>query len=71
MTMMNSQFAMNPARRDAILESEQTLEDWYEQAMDNLDQHFMSSGMTDAEYDAQCRLLLREFNEGLDEIYSD
>ena len=71
MTMMNSQFAMNPARRDAIRESEQDLEDWYEQAMDNLDKQFMKSGMSPTEYDRQCRILLQEFNEGHAEIYSD
>ena len=71
MTMMNSQFAMNPARRDAIRESEQDLEDWYEREMDRLDKKFMKEGMSPTEYDRQCRILLQEFNEGHAEIYSD
>ena len=71
MNMMNSQFAMNPARRDAIRESEQDLEDWYEREMDRLDKKFMKEGMSPTEYDRQCRVLLREFNEGHAEIYSD
>ena len=71
MTMMNSQFAMNPARRDAIRESEADLEDWYATAMDELDNQFNLGQLTPKEYDRECRVLLREFNEGRAEIYSD
>ena len=46
------------------------LEAWYEREMDSLDSRFISTDMTQAEYDAELKALERAYNEDYADIFA-